>query len=37
MHGGISSVCCWQLGLGGDAVGGDGCADMMFGVVVGRI
>ena len=29
-------VCCWQLGFGGDAVGG---ADVMFGVgvVVGRI
>ena len=27
----------WQFGLGGDAVGGDRCADVMFGVVVGRI
>ena len=24
----------WQLGLGGDAVCGDGSADVMYGVVV---
>ena len=37
MHGGISRVCCRLLDLSGDAVGGDGCTDVIIVVVVGRI